>query len=69
MFAVEQTPEAAMVVEVEPIKVDNSYFINVIIDGIATSAPRGPYADADTAESTAAKMRKIGRALASPSEW
>jgi hypothetical protein len=51
-----------MVVEVEAIKIDKHWMIEVVIDGIAMKR-HGPLPDAVTAEVAAARVRRFGRAL------
>jgi hypothetical protein len=51
-----------MIVEVEPVKIGDGYFISVTIDGTAMER-HGPLPDADAAEIVAERMRRVGRAL------
>ena len=51
-----------MTIEIEPVELDGKYFIDVTIDGHAMER-RGPFPDADTAETIAERMRRVGRAL------
>jgi hypothetical protein len=61
--------EAATVIEVEPVKIGNEHWMIEVTIGGTAMEPRGPFVSASTAEIVAEKMRRIGRALASPSEW
>jgi hypothetical protein len=64
MFIPEQNGAQPMVISIEPTKIGDQHYVAVTIGGCEMKPPRGPYADADTAEIVAGRMRRIGRALA-----
>jgi hypothetical protein len=53
-----------MIVQVEPVKLDGQHWVNVIIGG-SDMERRGPFSNADEAESVAGRLRRIARALTS----
>ena len=53
-----------MVIDIEPVKLNGQFWINVIIGGHQMTG-RGPLPDAATAELVAEHMRRRGRALTS----
>ena len=53
-----------MIIQVEPVKLDGLHWVNVII-GDSAMERRGPFPDADTAETMARRLLQFGRALTS----
>ena len=51
-----------MIVQVEPVKLDGQHWVNVIIGG-SEMERRGPFSNADEAESVARRLLQFGRAL------
>jgi hypothetical protein len=55
---------ARVTIDIRPVEIDGQFYVGVTMDGHETSR-RGPFLNADTAESAAERMRQIGRALTS----
>jgi hypothetical protein len=55
-----------MIVEVEPVKLDGQHWVSVTIGG-SEMERRGPFADADEAESVAGRLSRVAHALTSSS--
>jgi hypothetical protein len=49
-------------IDIKPIEIDGKFWIMVIMDGREINW-RGPFADADVAETVAARLRRFSRAL------
>jgi hypothetical protein len=48
-------------IDIKPIEIDGKFWIMVIMDGREINW-RGPFADADVAETVAARLRRFSRA-------
>ena len=55
-------PTMTTQIDIKPIEIDGKFWIMVIMDGREINW-RGPFADADVAETVAARLRRFSRAL------
>jgi hypothetical protein len=53
--------DARLNVDIQPVKLDDQHWVDVILDG--DMERHGPFSDADEAETVAARLRRFSRAL------
>jgi hypothetical protein len=58
----ERTITAQLTIDIKPIEIDGKFWIMVITDGREINW-RGPFSDADTAETVANRLMRFSRAL------
>jgi hypothetical protein len=62
MLAPSKKQETAVVIQVEPIKLGNKFYVSVVIDDHETN-PHGPFATSDEAEAVVGRLSRVAHAL------